>query len=653
VGLIRLADLKRRPSRRYALEALLATFALNESADRGALQTLLGAASARLGQLEPDDTFADPRFMARYALNRIDPKNWPPVEGGQAYVSPPEEARHLEALQREHAPQMIEYGIDAAIQNALEDSARSGPELAVQAVAYAQQLSTLAEMPEDVLGSRANAIVSAAMVLARDGADGLLDQHEGWARNVFAQAFASTDDIAVSRMRDGIRFNPVGISALGIIHLWRRRGLEADRDALLELAGRDDPHAAQGFGAGLVVIRAVDPLLVPALLRCALTAQIHPAHDWNEPEQTKAARQAKRRERVALAVRAEVTWLNRGGPEPAWPTPLPRMISVQRRRRIGGDDGPAQPAEAARPTDQFRSQSAALWLRQLTRGSDAVDLAWIVSFVDTYADWTAAANGAGLEPGTEIDVRTGEWNSTFFSLLARAFACMKPDEAAAHVARAVAVPDESFFDIASEFVPAIDRAYFNRLGSDLNTTLRLRTLLADRLIQTVGWRRERDRSELSVEMRIGPAIAALFFSHYSSFTGTSNYLLAEGIDQVAPFLPELARLIDEGPVPFTGLLTMNLLEVSPRPAHTGFLLSSALVWLRRQPTNTPLWVDGGLGARVARWLGVIFKADAALCSRSHPLRYQMDDVLARLVQVGVAEAHRVEALIATTIDPKG
>jgi hypothetical protein len=96
---------------------------------------------------------------------------------------------------------------------------------------------------------------------------------------------------------------------------------------------------------------------------------------------------------------------------------------------------------------------------------------------------------------------------------------------------------------------------------------------------------------------------------------------------------------------------MNLLEVSPRTAHTTFLLSSALTWLKREPTNTPLWVDEGLGARVALWLEIIVGFDAALRSPVHPLRPEVDAVLARLVQTGVAEAHRVEALFAGASDP--
>lgn len=646
-GLIRLADLKKRPSRHHALEALLPAFALDESADRSALHALLAAATARLGSSEPDDTFADPRFFARYALNMIDPANWRSVEGGPTYVSPREEAQHLEALQTKRAAQTMDFQIDMAIQNALEDSARSSPELAEHVVAYAQRLSTVSDTPEDVLSSRTNAIVSAAMILARDGADALLEHHEDWARDVFAQAFASTDDIMVSRMRDGIRFNPVATAALGLIYLWRRRGRQADRDALLKLAGRDDPHAAQGFGAGLGVIREIEPRLVSPLLRCALVAQIQPTHDWDDPEETKAANQAQHRERVQAAIRAEVAWLNGVGSEPVWPSFPPQMISVRRGLRIGGADGAARPAQDARPSDELQSQSVALWLRHLTRDSDAIDLGWIVSFVGAYADWTAVANGAGLEPYAQIEGRIDEWNSVFFSLLASAFTRMAPDEAVAHVARAVAVPDESFFDIASDLVPAIDRLYFNGAGLDLDSALKLRALIADRLVAASGWQWSRDTSELSVEMHIGPAIAALFFNRYNSFGGASCYLRAGGIDQVDPFLPELTRLVDEGPVPFCGILTMNLLEVSPRPGHLNFLLSSVRTWLQRQPTNTHLWVDSGLGARVAVWLEKAFGIDTALGSASHPSKPQIDDVLARLVQAGVAQAHRVETLLAT------
>ena len=187
-----------------------------------------------------------------------------------------------------------------------------------------------------------------------------------------------------------------------------------------------------------------------------------------------------------------------------------------------------------------------------------------MSFVSAYADWTVEANGGGFGPDAEMDNRNDEWNSVFYSLLASAITRMTPDEAASHVVRAAAVPEESFFDIVSELVPAIDRVHFNGFGLELDMAIDAahfdcRSPDPNRRLEA----RAR-QVELSVEMRIGPAIAALFFNNYSSFGGGSCYLTAKGIDRIDPFLPQLVTLIEEGPVPFIGLLTMNLLEVSPR-----------------------------------------------------------------------------------------
>jgi hypothetical protein len=646
VGPIRLADLKKRPSRRYGLERLLWMFGVNPATDRDELHGLLAASSARLGPPEADDNFADPRFMARYAINLIDPANWPFVEGSsnRAYVSPPQEAQHIEGLQKTISAQTVDFGIDAAIQNVLEDKAQSTPELAERAVAYAQRLSIQSDTTEDVLRSRTNTIVSAAMILTRDGSDALLDEYEGWARDVFVRAFASKDDITVSRLRKGIRFNPVAIAALGVIHLWRRRSRQDDRDTLLELAGRDDPHAVQGFD--LSIISEIEPRLVPSLLRCALVAQVQPTYKWKEPAGAKESRHRQHRSRVAAAIHGEVAWPNDAGPEPDWPVFPGPNIAVRQHQGIRRDEDDAQSSSTITLCEQLCSQSAALWVRQLTDDATADNLNWLLSFVDAYFDWTAAENGAGLGVDAEIEGRNvADWNGVFLPLLARSFAQMAPDEAAARVVRMVSIPDKSVFDVVSELAPAIDRAYFNGHGLDAATALRLRAHLTDRLMDTAGWRWELDRSELSVEIAIGPAIAALFFNDYNSVNSASCYLLPNGIAKVDPFLQNLERLIEEGPVPFCSQLTLKLLEVSPRPEHLPFFLSSALVWLQRQPTNSRLWVDAGLGARMATWLEGILRIDTM--PRSHPLKPKIDDVLARLVQVGVAHAHRVEALLAT------
>jgi hypothetical protein len=595
----------------------------------------------------PDDAFGDARFMARYALNLIEPANWPlRADGRRAYVSPPDEAQHIKAFQKKHAGQMTDIGVDAAIQNALDDSEKASLGLVEQAVAYAQRLSAAFDSPEDIHPSQTIAIISAAMILVRDGSDALFDQHEDWARQVFAKAFAGTERVPISGMSDSIRFNPVAIATLGQIHLWRRRGRPADRNGLLELAVRDQSDTAHGIGAGMSVVRGIDRRLVLALTRCVLIAQVQPTLQWDDSEKTKGIQREKYRERVAAAIRAEISWLDGVGPEPFWPALPPRLISVRQGFRVSEEDDGAHAEQQARPRDQFHSQSAAMWLRQLTRNSDSSDVVWVESFVEAYGEWTAAANGAGLKPNVEISNPTGEWNAVFASLLATAFTRMTPDHAAVHVLRAANIADESFFSVATELVPAIDRTYFNGLKLSSDTAVRLRSLLSNRLMQTRGWRHECNNSKQSVEIRIGPAIAALFFNSHNPFTGTSCYLLPTALDRIDPFLPELERLVAEGPVPFCALLVMNLVEVSPKPAHLRFVLSSAQGWLQRQPTNTQLWVDSRIGARVTKWLDEVFRSIPAVHSTSHPLRPQIDDVLARLVRVGVAQAHRLEMLLA-------
>ncbi len=221
----------------------------------------------------------------------------------------------------------------------------------------------------------------------------------------------------------------------------------------------------------------------------------------------------------------------------------------------------------------------------MTQYGGAEDLPWIEGLVETYAPWTATANGAGLDERTDHDLNMGRWNDVYCDLLARVAARIGPDRAAAHVARLVAVPDEPFFDLAAALVRALDVAHFG--GGDLSPRLAvsLRSLVADRLMKGTGWSREQRRTELSVGTWIGPAIAALFFSDHGPVGGARCYVLPPGVERLDPFLPILSKLIEDGPAPLTALLTLNLLDIAPRSGHLPFLLTSALTWLRRQPDN--------------------------------------------------------------------
>ncbi|KQW61030.1 hypothetical protein ASD02_23125 [Ensifer sp. Root1252] len=645
-GVVRLTDLKARPSRKVPLDYLIGDFAHRAGAEVTELRALLLSTVARHGPPESGDTFNAPRFMARHALNKIDPANWHPVDGGWAYKSPPDEECHLSALEAEHTDGLHDVNVSLAIQNALEDPTRSGAELAEQAMAYAGRLENArSTSEEDEIVDRRTAFASAAMIVARDGSDPLLHANEKWVRTVLNETFANEQRDFGAALRDGIRYNSVAIAAVALVNLWRRLGKNSDRDTLLALSARDTPEAAQGIGAALPIIRQIDGRMIPALLRCAVQANIRQSLRWDATEEEKVADRANFRRRVQSAISAERAWLE-GGPEPSWPE-FPRH-EIRTRRGItfgqGGKNPPAPQRDQREET--VYTQSVALWLRMVTSDVASEDLDWQAAFVDAYAEWTADANGAGLERTADVDLRLSEWNNAYFSIFARSLARLDPNTAEALAVSAINVPDRSFFDILVELVRPIDASFLNGEGLSLGVAVRLREILADRLVDSPGWRREQGRSELSVETRIGPAIAVLFFNEYNPLTKSRCYLYAKGVEQVDPFLPKLAELIGTGPVPFTAMLTMNLLEVSPLPKHMPFFVSSADAWLTRQPNNADIWVDAGLGNRLVAWMEKVVSLDPSLLATGSSLRARIEDVLGKLVREGVPKAHRLERQIA-------
>lgn len=512
-GVVRLADLNARPSRKVSLDYLIGDFARRDGADVTGLRDLLLSTVARLGQPESGDTFNAPRFMARHALNKIDPANWHPVDGGWVYKSPPDEERHLSALEAKQVDGLHDLNVSLAIQNALEDPTRSSAELAEQAMAYAGRLEkTRSTSEEDEIVDRRTAFASVAMIVARDGSYPLLHANEKWVRTVLNETFANEQRDFGATLRDGIRYNSVAIAAVALVHLWRRLGKESDRDRLLALSARDTPEAAQGIGAALPIVRQIDGRMIPALLRCAIQANIRRSLRWEATEEEKAAERADFQRRIQSAISAECAWLE-GGQEPCWPE-FPRH-EVRTRRGITLGEGvkklPAPRRDQREET--VYTQSVALWLRMVTSDVASEDLAWQPAFVDAYAEWTADANGAGLERTADVDLRLNEWNNAYFSIFARSLARLDPNTAEALAVSAINVPDRSFFDILVELVRPIDASFLNGEGLSLGVAVRLREVLADRLVDSPGWRREQGRSELSVETRIGPAIAVLFLTN--------------------------------------------------------------------------------------------------------------------------------------------
>ncbi len=656
-GAVSLAVLKRRRSRSMSLDQALGQYAVfGPVAQRDTLTALLRRAAERLGPPNDQSDLGDPEFMVTHALNLVDPSNWRerPValadgtQGmGYEYVPPEAESRHLAALQEDLRPRLTDANMQTSLGLALEDPARSSPALAAAAVEWAQSVDATLKndgQDQDDKRMRDEAVVTAAMIAMRDGNSELRVQHEAWARSAFAKALQTNEDPA-NRFRSGLRFNPVAIAFVGMIYALQHHFDTADLRSLLEVAGRSDPAAAHGFGAAATALATVDERLPRAVLRCAFLACIRQVGERSLAEDNVEPRSTRFRQRVRAAVDDELGWLAHGRPEPDWPPFPAARVRPRRRLRTSGKQDPEDlPARRSEYPDH---QAAALWLANVGSLADVLKRPWLRDIARTYAPWTAAANGAGLDMHGEVANPPREWNDAYFDLLA---GCL-PELALSEIeplalVRISSLPDESFFEVVTRFLRSIDTIYFNDRSLQEPIAVSIRAAFSNRLMASSGWKRLAGSRSTSIERRVGSAIAVLFFNDHSSVVPTKCYLLPNAVSRLDPFFPVLERLVKGAPSLFLAIVTLNLLEVSPKPAHLGFLVMAARAWLESYSDSRDFWVGHGVGRRVCVAIEGIRRQEPALLDAAKSIRFDIDRLLAALIVLGVPEARRLEQTLA-------
>lgn len=653
-GLATLDSLKARPSRRAMLDELLPNYVVDAPEEvRERLAALLRDTVARLGPYPEDADLGDPAFMAVHATNLVDPRNYADVQvplrdgrtaTGRQYVPPEAERLHIERLQRARSERSNAVNMQLAISAALDNPTQSSPEFAQRAAEWAQAAPPPQSADEDDdSGIHEQAIVGAAMIVMRDGTPESRERHRRWAYTAFAAALRTEDD-PVHRVREGLRYNPVAIAFAGMAHALNGR---VTADGVRELlATVDRPAAAHGFIAAASTLAAIDARLPRAILRCALPACIRAIRRWDELEEERTARAEDHRLTVAAAIAAEIAWLFEAGEEPAWPAPPANRAPTRRRLRFpvaGGTEAGSGITDAEAAVDRFDYQAAALWLRGASRLLDTGGGTWLQSVVRSCADWTWIANGAGLEAAEDLSQKPSEWNDVYFALLARGLAGAEETTVDRLALTPLAsLPDEAFFDAVTRFQRSVDEVFFNNLGLETSIAVHIRSRLAERLKASNGWKWFVRRRSSSVEVHLGPAIATLFFNEYSYVQPAKTYLLAPGIDRLVPFLPSLETLAVEGASHFVAIVTLNLLEVSPRSAHLPFLLAVASAWISAFPNATDFWIDYAIGRRVCALIHAATREQPELLASNQPLRSQSDRLLPALTRLGVAEAARLE-----------
>ncbi len=660
-GSVTAADLKRRPSRRTTLDELIGNFTFLASPDQLAtLRTLLATAAVHLGEPVASAHLGDPEFMVRYALNLSDAENWQEVEvtlrdGSSAtarkYISPAAEQTHLQALRDAATERESDFATRSALTLAVDDPARLLPEGRSAAVAWARRSAraTTDIEPDNDDGERRmqeEAVVTAAMIVMRDGDDALRAEHGEWARSQLDTTLAALDDDPGRQLRGGLRFNPTAIAYAGLIHALRHRSTPEDVRSLLAVAATGNHAAAHGFGTSAAVLAAVDSRLPRAVLRCAFSASVVENRAWDASTEEVGARKARSHERARAAVAAEMAWLGGEVPEPTWPTFPVEQARPSRRLRLPGTRiaTPAPPeTPAPSPTEHVDHQAASLWLRQVRVLSQDDTRPWLSEIVKAYMPWTALANGANLDDGDETERPPSEWNDTFFAMVARCVVGLSTPEATELAVRhIVALPDRNFYDVLVDFLRSIDAVYFEGDNIPTQVAVDIRSELADHMLTTRGWERLSRSRDLSIEMHIGPAIAVLFFNDHMFGQGSKCYLFEKGVERVGPFLPVLDKLISKGASPFVALVLLNLLEVAPRVEQLDILVGAGSTWIEAYPDFRQLWIDHGVARRWCLLMEAIRARSPTSFSNSAPLRPAIDTLVASLIALGVPEATRLE-----------
>ena len=662
-GSVTAADLKHRPSRRTVLAELIGKFTFLASPDQLAtLRTLLANAAARLGEPAASAHLGNPEFMVRYALNLSNAANWQEFkvtlkDGSSAaaheYLSPSAEQTHLQALRDAATERDSDFAMRSALSLAVDDPDRLLPNGRSAAVAWARRCATTAATAEVEFDNdggqrrmQVEAIVTAAMIVMRDGDDALRAEHGEWARSQLNKTLATIDNDPTYQIREGLRFNPTAIAYAGLIHALGHRSTPQDVRSLLEVATTGNHAAAQGFGASGAALANLDSRLSRAVLRCAFRASVVENRAWDESHEAIDSRNARCHERARATVAAEMAWLVGEGPEPTWPTfPIEQARPTKRLRSLVTRIATPEPREVrvSLPKEHVNHQAAALWLRQVCTLSHDNTRPWFSELVKAYMPWTAFANGMNLDDEDEMDHPPSEWNDSFFAAVARCVVGLTSLEATELAVRhIVALPDRNFYDVLVDFLRSIDVMYFEGDNIPTQVGVDIRSALAEHMLTTRGWERLSRGRDLSIEIHIGPAIAVLFFNDLMYGQGSKCYLFEKGVERVGPFLPLLSKLVSKGPSPFVAMVLLNLLEIAPRAEQLDVLVCAGSTWIEVYPDFQQLWIDQGVGRRWCLLMDAIRADSPSSFSNNMPLRPAIDTLVASLIALGVPEATRLE-----------
>jgi hypothetical protein len=656
IGPATLESLKGRNSRKVSLYDLLCRLPFGPADASDKVRALLLRAVSRLGSPDTDSDLGDPRMMALHSLNLLDRQNWKEVrvtnaEGQEEtllqYKAPDAESKHLDPIRQEAMSRLEDSGLRLALPNALFAQA-PGPEFLEKGIAWALRHQDIFDhRPEfDWNGeylATVEAVVSAATLLARDGTVEQLAQNGSWMRGIFARTHEGESD-PVYLQREGLRFNPRAIAFVGQTLLIERDPKDNDERRLLEFASLSGYASAHGVGASIAILERINPLLIPAMLRCAFAASVKVDNPWRLPEEEKEKNKAADQDRVKRAIESELAWLAAPNSETVWPEFPLQKIRPRNHWKRGERDYVAEAAEYDSVKLRVDYHQAALWLKQV-RPFDPGKQPWLRMLLSAYAEWTREANGVGEEKEEQYDGQPDGWNEVYFDLAAKCASDLSEKALRQSLQDLFeGLPDESFCDCLPLYLKNADQAFFEKNSLSVEQLLQIRTFLIKQLYGTRAFSCNKDREEMSVWMHLANVFATICFNDHNGPFPSKCYLPLSFIPRADPFLPLLEEFVGECRSPFLAAMYLNFIEVAPRAEQLPFIVGCTEKWLERFPDSNQFWIEWDFGRRLSAVMVSIFHASPE-AFEAHEIRSRIDKILTQLVGLGVGQAHEMEKLL--------
>ena len=405
-----------------------------------------------------------------------------------------------------------------------------------------------------------------------------------------------------------------------------------------------DEDAFGGEALGTVAGESINPLFIPAMLRCAFAASVNLDNPWRLSDEEKEKNRAVDQERIQKEIKSELAWLAAPDSEPAWPEFPIHKIRPRDHGKHRNRDYAAEAAEYDSVKLRVDYHRAALWLKQV-RPFDPGKQLWLRALLNAYAEWTRQANGFGEEKEDQYDGQPDGWNEVYFDLAAKCVFGLSEDALNQSLQDLFGgLPDESFCDCLPLYLKSADKAFFENNSLSVEQLLQIRAFLMNQLRGTrvFGWNKDRD--EASAEMHLAHALGTLCFNDHYGFYPSKCYLPPSFILRTDPFLPLLENFVGQYRSPFLATMYVNFMEVAPRAEQLPFIVGCTEKWLERFPESNRFWIEMGFGGRICSILITIFQASPEALG-AEGMRSRIDKILTQLVGLGVGQAHEMEMLL--------